>query len=675
MLRIAVILFTFFLASEVRGQAAIGNFTINEIGSNGILCQNESCIIQPLNGQAMPADLSDPLTPYQPGIGIAIFSCSPVYTNNDLLSDPCFIGIYSAQNASAIYNPFIISNDVNFWNQLPAPFNQPPSSNVTLYFQVVTLYNTSSLTPYSSLSGPNFDLEASNYLTLVFQPNIQHQFTENCLNNEVILTITEGNPITNLSTFTISNPFPSSANFPSIATNGNAISIGNVMAGQTIGMQMINESGCLYNIPSYTFQGPSIAVITSPSTFCENDPPSVLSASPINGIWSGSPAVDNITGQFNPAFFDIDTPTNYTLQYTPTDAAPGCNIAANVTITVNPTIESTINDPGEFCINDPLTPFTAINPSGIWSGPFNCISPTGIFDPGIAQAGVHTIVYSMPGQCGSSSSIQVTVHSLPIIQFTASALQGCLPLEVVFENTTLNSGSDYKWFINQNQMPSFDDNYTHTFEDAFCYDIGLALTDLFGCRDTLDSLQLICPFEDPWIEFEMNPLIPTIDQPVVYFSSNNPGLVSHLWDFAGEGSGSGGITYHSFESVIPGEFQVCLTAIDTNGCENIGCDFVPLVSAFQVFAPTAFTPGNDGRNDAFKPVIVSPREVKRYELLIYDRWGNKVFFTDDPDQYWYGNFDNGSYYVADDVYTWKLKVTLFGLEDTRSFEGNVLIVR
>jgi len=675
MLRIAIILLVSFCAIKARSQAAIGNFTINEIGNNGVLCQNESCIIQPLNGQSMPMDLSDPLAPYQPGIGLAIFSCPPSYPNNELLADPCFIGIYAAQSTSAFYNPFVISNDNNLWNQLPFPYNQTPPNPITLYFQIVTLYNVNSLTPYSSLSGPNFDLQASNFFSLNFQPTIQHQFTEDCLNNQVIMTITEGNPLTNLGTFTISNSFPSTAIFPSIANNGNGISIANVLTGQTIGMQISNASGCLYNIPNYTFQGTSTAVITSPSTFCENDPLSFLSASPTNGVWSGSPAVDNVTGQFNPGFFDINTPTNYTLQYTPTDAAPGCNIAANVAITVLPTIESTINDPGQFCINDPVTSFTAINGNGIWSGPFNCISPSGQFNPSIAQSGIHSIVYSMPGQCGSSSNIQVTVHALPIIQFTASAVEGCLPLEIEFENTTPNSGSDYRWFINQNQLPSFDEICTHTFEDALCYDIGLALTDIFGCRDTLDSLQLICPFEDPWIEFEMNPIDPTIDQPVVYFSSNNPGLVSHLWDYAGEGSGSGGISYHAFESVIPGEFQVCLTAIDTNGCENTGCDFVTLISAFQVFAPTAFTPGDDGRNDAFKPVIVSPREVKRYELLIYDRWGNKVFFTDDPDQYWYGNFDNGSYYVADDVYTWKLKVTLFGLEDTRSFEGNVLIVR
>ena len=30
--------------------------------------------------------------------------------------------------------------------------------------------------------------------------------------------------------------------------------------------------------------------------------------------------------------------------------------------------------------------------------------------------------------------------------------------------------------------------------------------------------------------------------------------------------------------------------------------------------------------------------MARYQLYIYDRWGNKVFYTDDPKQYWDGTY-------------------------------------
>ena len=51
--------------------------------------------------------------------------------------------------------------------------------------------------------------------------------------------------------------------------------------------------------------------------------------------------------------------------------------------------------------------------------------------------------------------------------------------------------------------------------------------------------------------------------------------------------------------------------------------------------PTAFTPNNDGLNDTYG--ISNPYAIP--ELLtfeIYDRWGNRIFATQDPFQRWDG---------------------------------------
>ena len=61
-----------------------------------------------------------------------------------------------------------------------------------------------------------------------------------------------------------------------------------------------------------------------------------------------------------------------------------------------------------------------------------------------------------------------------------------------------------------------------------------------------------------------------------------------------------------------------------------------------IYIPNAFTPNNDGINDAFKVVI---SEVTRYELSIYNRWGELVFFSEDPDEVWVGNVNGGEHYA------------------------------
>lgn len=50
--------------------------------------------------------------------------------------------------------------------------------------------------------------------------------------------------------------------------------------------------------------------------------------------------------------------------------------------------------------------------------------------------------------------------------------------------------------------------------------------------------------------------------------------------------------------------------------------------------PTAFTPNGDGKNDYFRPVYRCP--ISDYVMSIYNRWGERVFYTTDPKVGWRG---------------------------------------
>jgi gliding motility-associated-like protein len=62
--------------------------------------------------------------------------------------------------------------------------------------------------------------------------------------------------------------------------------------------------------------------------------------------------------------------------------------------------------------------------------------------------------------------------------------------------------------------------------------------------------------------------------------------------------------------------------VDINPCDN--CAVIP----------NAFTPNNDGRNDRFQVLMTCP--VTRYQLRIYNRWGQQIFSTGDPSAGWDG---------------------------------------
>ncbi len=87
-----------------------------------------------------------------------------------------------------------------------------------------------------------------------------------------------------------------------------------------------------------------------------------------------------------------------------------------------------------------------------------------------------------------------------------------------------------------------------------------------------------------------------------------------------------------------------------NGCEGI--DSVLIRPPAHIYFPNAFTPDGDGRNDLFGPV---GHYITEFEMLIFDRWGNQVFISDDIDRLWDGTV-NGSGMAPTGVYVYKYKV-------------------
>jgi len=93
----------------------------------------------------------------------------------------------------------------------------------------------------------------------------------------------------------------------------------------------------------------------------------------------------------------------------------------------------------------------------------------------------------------------------------------------------------------------------------------------------------------------------------------------------------------------------------------------------SAFAPNAFTPNNDGLNDAWR-VITEVECWNKWELLIYNRWGQVVYEMDDPSQVWDGSFRGGDHYVSDGVYAYTLRAVAWNLE-TIELTGFITVLR
>jgi len=95
----------------------------------------------------------------------------------------------------------------------------------------------------------------------------------------------------------------------------------------------------------------------------------------------------------------------------------------------------------------------------------------------------------------------------------------------------------------------------------------------------------------------------------------------------------------------------------------------PICGLPIVFVPNAFTPDDDGHNDV---LMVNGNNINEMTMAIYNRWGQKVFETNDQSIGWDGTFKGKP--LAPDVYGYYMKCTCDDGSDL-FIKGNITLLR
>jgi gliding motility-associated-like protein len=104
-------------------------------------------------------------------------------------------------------------------------------------------------------------------------------------------------------------------------------------------------------------------------------------------------------------------------------------------------------------------------------------------------------------------------------------------------------------------------------------------------------------------------------------------LTSYLW--------STGATANNITISAAGTYW--LEATNAAGCKTKEFSVVTFKDCVnRINFPNAFTPNNDGLNDLFRPIITGP--IIQYSLVVYNRYGERIFFTTDYQRGWDGIF-------------------------------------
>ncbi len=382
--------------------------------------------------------------------------------------------------------------------------------------------------------------------------------------------------------------------------------------------------------------------ITPAGPFCANAAAVQLVAATAGGTWSGTGITNATTGTFNPATAGTGT---HTITYT---IGGSCGSSDTEQITVNAVQNASIANAGPFCVNAAAVQLTSTNAGGTWSGTGITNATTGTFNPATAGIGTHTITYTLSGACGDAQSISIVVNDLPTPTFSATPLEGCVPLEVTFSNTSAqNSNATILWSFGDGTQSTAALNTTHTYMTDDCFDVSLTITEN-GCSNALMIANYICAHEAATAAFTVSN-----DQQGNYLVVNQSANAnSYLWDF-GDGTTStdfeGMHTYPQSSS----NYTICLDAMNAFGCNDQVCQTIVVEEDLIYYIPNAFTPDDDEFNPTFSPVFTAGFDIYDYSFYIYNRWGELIWESHDASIGWDGTYNE--VIVQEGIFTWKVE--------------------
>ena len=416
--------------------------------------------------------------------------------------------------------------------------------------------------------------------------------------------------------------------------------------------------------------------ITAAGPFCDSFTAQQLVATPTGGVWSAGSVGTNITssGLLSPSSSLVGT--NKVL-YTLTNAP--CVKKDSINVTVIHFIPATIIGAlGPYCIYDAaanLQP-TAQFAGGVWSG--NGVTGSS-FSPTAAGASVHTITYSTDpapsGLCPDSKNLTITVNPKPEANAVPDATEGCNPVTINYATTTVNTGTAI-WDFGDGSVRDTGLILTHVYTTPGTYTATLYYTDNIGCKDTTIAVNGITVNALPIASFNPSLMQTTVIDGQVEFTNQSTvlGNNTYVWNI-GDGMYTSTNVDESYLFTTSGNYVVSLFATSPEGCVDDTSVVIIVNPDVVLYVPNAFTPGSDGLNDVFQ-IFLPPSGVdySTFNLVVYDRWGELIYQTNDVTVSWTGAKNNSGPILKQDVYVYKIT---FQDEKKKHYEkvGHVSLLR
>ncbi|MBT8327485.1 MAG: M4 family metallopeptidase, partial [Bacteroidia bacterium] len=260
--------------------------------------------------------------------------------------------------------------------------------------------------------------------------------------------------------------------------------------------------------------------------------------------------------------------------------------------------------------------------NGLGIGPFKVVTPS--------VATTYSVTLSDNCSEPINENVTISLNPLPNVQFTIDPNPSCTGLDISFSNETPIGGlGQFEWAFGDGLKSSTEDAI-HSYSNAGTYDITLHVTDELGCVDSLTKLSELSIEEHPVASFTHTPDIANYFNPLFSFTNTSTNASIYNWTFGDGGTSS--LENPTYTYGDTGRYLVSLLASNSIGCsDELFIDYVVVEDVFILYVPNAFSPNGDGTNDEYG---IESRGILTYEMVIFNRWGEILWQTTNPNDTW-----------------------------------------
>lgn len=271
-------------------------------------------------------------------------------------------------------------------------------------------------------------------------------------------------------------------------------------------------------------------------------------------------------------------------------------------------------------------------------------------------------------------STLVTVAPVPDPMISVDLDNECEPASFVLANATdpLMTGSVI-WNISDGQQNLNESFVTDTMM-AGTYHVQLIVTSPFGCIDSTTFYNYLEVHAKPHVDFNNSPNPVYMYNPQVFLTNYTTGAVLYDWYIE-----SGSPSHSNLENLsvvmpegIEAQYRATLVATSEMGCVDSLSKLIIVLPEILLFAPNTFTPDDDEYNQSWGIEMVG-LDPYDFELLIFNRWGQIIWESHDPEARWDGTYNNS--YVQSGTYTWTIKSKDRINDGTYNFNGYINVLK